>query len=127
MVQTLAGDGISGSRDGKITQAEFMFPAALSYDPHSGALYIADPAAQRIRRLDRDGNVETVAGSGPRLNAIEGMAGGYADGNAKTARFNHPSGIAPALGGGLYIADAFNHCVRRIMGTKVSTFAGNAR
>jgi hypothetical protein len=124
LVRTLAGDGIAGNRDGKGAQAEFMFPAALAYDRRSSALYIADEAAQRIRRLDRDGMVTTVAGGGPLLPSGLGSAGGYKDGPPDEARFDHPSGLAVSADGSLYVADAFNHCVRRVSGAQVSTFVG---
>src|ERR1700733_6887504 len=79
-VRTLAGNGFAGLRDGRGTQAEFLFPQGLAYDMHASVLYIADSAAQRIRRLDAAGVVGTVAGSGPLLPSRLAVAGGYVDG-----------------------------------------------
>ena len=45
---------------------------------------------------------------------------------AAAARFDHPTGLVVAPDGALLVADRFNHCVRRIAGGVVTTFAGKA-
>jgi streptogramin lyase len=69
--------------------------------------------------------VTTMAGSGALLPSGLAVQGGYADGDAHAARFNHPSGVAVGSDGSVYVADALNHCIRRISGGVVSTFAGS--
>ena len=55
------------------------------------------------------------------------MAGqrGSDDGAGTTARFNQPSGIVVNASGTIYVADTYNHTIRRISAAGVvSTFAG---
>jgi hypothetical protein len=70
-----------------------------------GTLYIADAYNDRIRALDRNGRVRTVAGIGTR---------GFADGPAMTASFDTPCGVAIAPDGTLVVADTGNNAIRRI-------------
>jgi sugar lactone lactonase YvrE len=115
VVKVLAGDGVSGIRDGHGSSARFSEPfgVAVSAD-HS--IYIADAGdAHRIRRISQDGTVATVAGG----------VRGFADGPAFTARFDTPSHLAAANGGILYIADTGNNAIRRMTSDGiVSTVAG---
>jgi hypothetical protein len=123
LVSTIAGNGVAGNADGK--GAEFMFPVAVAYDTRTHAVFVADASGQRIRRIDADGDVETVAGGGDPLASGLEVAGGYRDGPASDARFFRPTGLAFAPDGSLYVADSFNHCVRRIKNGIVSTVAGD--
>lgn len=64
-------------------------------------------------------NVKTIAGSG-----IEG----HRDGPAATARFSNPMGMDMDAEGNLYIADDYNHCIRKLsLDGMVTTFAGNGK
>lgn len=71
--------------------------------------------------------VSTYAGSGP-TGDDQLDKGGFADGRSTSARFNFPHGLALADDGSLYVADAMNHCIRRVTpdGT-VTTYAGGAK
>jgi len=122
-VSTLAGSGLSGNADGPAPQAQFVMPAGLAEDP-LGNLYIADAGGQRVRELTRDGAVVTVAGSGDLMPSRLWVRGGYEDGAAALARFNHPAGIAVASDGSIFVADTLNHCIRKIAHQQVTTFAG---
>jgi sugar lactone lactonase YvrE len=69
-------------------------------------------------------SVSTYAGGGP--TGDDGLdKGSFAEGRTTSARFNFPHGLALGDDGSLYVADSFNHRIRRIApdGT-VSTFAG---
>jgi len=122
-VSTIAGSGLSGNLDGRALDAQFVMPAGLAEDG-SGNLYIADAGGQRIRQLTNDGFVRTVAGSGELVAPGLWVPGGYRDGPASSAQFNHPSGIAVGPDGALYVADTLNHCIRKILNQQVTTFAG---
>ena len=122
-MRTLAGSGRFGFRDGSLLDAEFMAPAGVAYDG-AGRLYVADRAAQRIRMIDH-GQVTTVAGSGPIDTTGVYVQGGYADGPARSARFNEPVGVVAMPDGSLLVADRLNHCIRRIANGVVSTWAGS--
>ena len=119
-VSTLAGSGVSGLRDGAAATAQFFAPNGLALEA-DGSLLVADSGNHRIRRISRDGQVTTVAGSGP-----SGLGrGGFADGPPTTARFNLPKGVAVTGSGDILVSDTDNARIRRISkdGT-VTTVAG---
>ena len=115
-IDTLAGDGVGGLRDGAGAQARFADPYALAVDAH-GVAYIADAGDNnRIRRVYPDGRVDTLAGIGE----------GWRDGPGVQAQFHTPSGIALDAAGNVYVADTGNHRIRRIgPDGVVSTLAGD--
>ncbi|MBM4343907.1 MAG: SMP-30/gluconolactonase/LRE family protein [Deltaproteobacteria bacterium] len=115
VVTTLAGDGNAGYQDGPGAQARFQYPMGIYVDA-SGAAIVVDTYNHRIRKVAVDGSVTTVAGSG-----VAGML----DGAAGVARFQYPWGIARLADGSLVIADRYNHRLRRLAGTVVSTWAGD--
>jgi len=95
-----AGDG------GPATEARFQWPNHLVADP-DGNLYVADTGNNRIRKIDTNGIVTTIAGSG------KGGFGG--DGGPATEALLHaPSAIAIDAQGNLYTADFMNHRIRKI-------------
>jgi len=118
VVQTLAGSPLLyGSVDGQGAAARFWNPMAVCVDTE-GNVFVADYVNQAIRKVTPSGLVTTLAGS---LNTP-----GYADGPVQDARFNGPSGIAVDGAGNLYVADKFNHVIRRIDSSGgVSTLAGS--
>jgi hypothetical protein len=60
--------------------------------------------------------VTTIAGDG---------TGDFADGPALSARFKNPLDVVVTTEGMIYVADAFNHRIRKLAGGQVTTFAGN--
>jgi len=108
--------------DGK--NGSFLMPTGLTYDS-KGNLYVADGAAQRIRRIETGGAIRTIAGGGAMEKGAAWVPGSYADGVGHLARFNRPAGLAIRRDGTLFIADTFNHCIRRMLpdGT-VTTYGG---
>jgi sugar lactone lactonase YvrE len=104
----------SGFADGK--PARFNGPIGVAVGP-DGTIYVADTYNDRIRAIDA-GGVRTIAG---------GDAPGYADGDATTARFHTPCGIAVRTDGQLIVADAGNHALRLVApnGTTARIAGGN--
>ncbi len=115
-LELLAGDGVSGLREGAAMQARFADPYGIAHAA-DGSVYVADAGDNnRIRRIARDGLVTTVAGS------VEG----FVDGAGAAAAFNTPSGLAVDGAGNLYVADTGNHAIRKVSPQGiVTTIAGN--
>jgi len=123
-VATLSGSGFTGFKDGAARSAQFIEPFGVVYD-RAGRLYVSDAGAQRIRVVERDGFVHTLAGSGDADASGVWVEGGYQDGAGDVARFNRPAGLALGADGALYVADTNNHCIRRVdLAGNVTTFAG---
>eukprot|EP01119_Soliformovum_irregulare_P010870 TRINITY_DN2675_c1_g1_i1.p1 TRINITY_DN2675_c1_g1~~TRINITY_DN2675_c1_g1_i1.p1 ORF type:complete len:581 (+),score=141.93 TRINITY_DN2675_c1_g1_i1:73-1815(+) len=66
VVSTVAGNGVSGSRNGKGTQAQFRFPRGLCLDSATGDLYVSE--AERVRKIDKQWNVTDVPGFDKKYN-----------------------------------------------------------
>lgn len=93
-------------------------PAGLAVDA-LGNLYIADQFNHRIRKLDTNNQISTVAGNG-----TNGYSGD--EGPATGASLSGPAGVAVDALGNLYIADQWNHRVRKVdEDGLISTVAGN--
>jgi DNA-binding beta-propeller fold protein YncE len=110
-----AGDGGDG---GPAWQAQLRHPVGLALGP-DGTLYLADSGNNRVRQLRPDGLLVTVAGTGPRPPAAEPVGGTRAgldddDVPATAVELVWPWDVAVGPDGTLYIADLFNHCVRRV-------------
>lgn len=93
-----------GLLDGKASEAFFNEPTGLALDA-KGNVYVADAGNHAIRKIDVNGIVSTVAGNG---------VPGNKDGKGAEASFNHPSDIAVAADGSVYVTDSLNHAIRKI-------------
>jgi sugar lactone lactonase YvrE len=114
-VRVLAG-GHSNHADGPGPTALFYWPSDVAIGP-DGTLYVADTENHCIRKITPSGHVTTLAGAA----GVEG----YADGPSRTARFRRPVSLAVDAAGAVYVADAWNYCLRRIAPDgQVSTLAG---
>jgi streptogramin lyase len=119
-ISTFAGNGTQGfSGDGgPATAAQIDNPFGLVRGP-DGALWFCEYTGQRIRKVDLDGTIHTMAG-----NSKKGYSGD--GGPALQASFNLPHEIRFDKAGNYYVADMANHAVRRVdakTGT-ITTFAG---
>lgn len=122
VVTTLAGSpGNPGSANGTGSVARFNGPSGLATDS-AGNVYVADTFNYTIRKVTPAGVVSTLAGS--RGNP------GSADGTGSAARFDGSFGLAVDRATNIYVADAFNHTVRKmtLVGVNwvVTTLAGSA-
>jgi len=118
---TIAGLG-PGSADGTNSAARFNLPVGVAVDTKSN-IYVADFLNNTIRKLTPFGTnwvSSTIAG-------LPGTQGG-GDGTNSDARFSYPSGVALDAVGNVYVADAGNFVVRKLIpaGTNwvSSTIAG---
>ena len=94
------------------------YPYGVAVDA-SGNLYIADSSNHRVRKVSASGIITTVAGTGSSGYSGDG-------GPATSAQLDYPYGVAVDAGGNLYIADTYNHCVRKVSAAGIiTTVAGN--
>ncbi len=125
IITTVAGNGcmtpIGGcfSGDGgAATAASLDAVGGLSVDS-AGVIYIADTFNYRVRKITRDGVIQTIAGNHGYRFAGDG-------GPATLSSLNTPASIRFDPAGGLYVADIGNNRVRRILPSGViETVAGN--
>jgi sugar lactone lactonase YvrE len=156
IVETLAGTrGQSGIVNGAGAAANFSNPKGIVHDS-TGGVFVADattirkvtpegvvttfvtgsfnnPAYLMIDTSDNlyltDNHVVlkiTAAGS---ISDLAGLAGtsGNQEGSGTSARFHFPSDLEIDASGNIYVADTFNHVIRKITPAGASTtLAGNA-
>ncbi len=123
-VVVVAGTGLpSFSGDGgPATSAALNGPSALGFDAQ-GNLYIADLGNHRIRQVDTQGTIRTVAGTTPVDPELGGFSGD--GGPATEAQLSYPWSVAPLPAGGFVLTDNGNNRVRQVLadGT-IKTIAG---
>ncbi|ACB77889.1 NHL repeat containing protein [Opitutus terrae PB90-1] len=119
VVTTLAGSaGDHGTQVGHGGEARFDSPMAVAVDRWDN-LYVGQMGDGAIRKVSPDGNVTILAGAGK---------AGSADGDSASARFSGSDGLAVDGTGNVYVADLFNHTIRKITPDGVvTTLAGVAR
>jgi RHS repeat-associated protein len=121
IMSTVAGTGAAQtSPDGiPATQASLQVPDAVVVGP-DGTVYIGESGAAKVRRVDPDGIIRRVAGTG-----TSGFSG---DGGPATAAQIGADvrGLAYGPDGSLYIADGANARIRKVSPDgMITTVAGN--
>ena len=118
-ITAYAGGGAFGylGDGGPATKAYLNTSRGLSIDKNKN-LYIGEQDGNRVRRVDSNGIITTVAGT-----VHHGFRG---DGEAATiARLYGPAGTVTDKAGNLYIADQYNHRIRKVNPSGIiTTFAG---
>jgi sugar lactone lactonase YvrE len=119
VIETVAGTGEPGySGDGGPAVLAKLYRPTDVIITGDGTLFISDTGNHVIRRVDPDGSIHTIAGTG-----VQGYSGDGA--SALQAALNTPMALAFAVDGTLFVADSGNHCVRRIDPSGIiSTVAG---
>lgn len=113
----MAGSGAGTFADGVGTKASFNNPVALVIDS-VGTVYIADYSNHRIRVMNSDGQVTTLAGS----------TSGSMDGVGTTSRLSNPVGLAVDLDRNIYVVGFSEHRIRVINSAGlVTTLAGSSQ
>lgn len=118
IITTIAGNPIGNELDnGPAKMIKIGAPLSIALGP-DGSVYFAENARHRIRRVDPDGFISVVAGTG-----LHGLSGD--GGLASEAQLNNPGDLTVAADGSIYIADTNNHRIRRIdPNGYISTIAG---
>ena len=92
-------------------------PSNIAFDKN-GDLLVADAGSHTIKKINPTGEVELVAGTENRA--------GFGDGDAKSALFHAPIGVA-VHEEKIFVADTYNDKIRVIENGRVSTLAGSAQ
>ncbi len=124
IITTIAGTGTAGySGDGgQATSATLYCPTGIDIDA-SGNVYFTDHCNHCVRKITAStGIISTYAGTGVAAYSGDG-------GLASSATLYSPEGLCFDASGSnqyLYIADQYNHCVRKITTSTsiISTIAG---
>jgi len=106
-VELVLGNFLPGEGgETETTPSPLSSPFGVDFDP-DGTMWIVELGGGRVHTLDRAGMFATVSG--------DGETGYRGDGGpAGQARFNGMHNVAVARTGDVYIADSWNHCVRKI-------------
>jgi uncharacterized protein (TIGR03437 family) len=125
IITTIAGSSTilaNGVGDGgPAISANLSRPKGLLFDS-SGNLYIADLGNYRVRKVDTNGNITTVAGNG--FNSA--TSGTFGDGNTAITASVSPFSMAFDSSGNMFIADAQDDTIRKVSASTgiISTVAG---
>ena len=103
---TASGGGGSSGRELPALQTLITSVGGITYDS-AGRLVYSEPSKNVLRRIDADGYIRIIAGTG-----ATGYSGDEAD--ATYALLNGPAGLTIDTSGNIYIADAYNCRVRRL-------------
>ncbi len=107
-ITTVAGNGdqASSGDGGPAIKASLAWPTGVVVDT-AGNLYIAQLLGPSVRRVNADGIISTIAGTG-----APGFSGD--GGPATSARLDSPFGLAVEAEGSFFIADKGNHRIRKV-------------
>ena len=128
--QITMGAAVSTLMDSAGSIVRLSAPGGVAVDS-VGNIYVTESWSNRVRKLSSSGTLTTLAGTGEI---------GSADGDGASATFAFcywmtphtrdcpPTGLAADDAGNVYVADAYNHTIRRITAAGVvSTMAGTAK
>ncbi|MCK9924970.1 serine/threonine-protein kinase [Frankia sp. AgPm24] len=108
IITTIAGTGEKGySGDGGPATAAKLNVPSVSLGTDGKTFYLADYNNNRVRRIDPNGIITTIAGTG-----TKGLSGD--GGPATAAQFENPSSVVVDGEGGIFVSDNGNDRVRRI-------------
>ncbi len=121
IITTFAGTGGSGSSGdgGHATAATISDPNGGIFDKYGNYFFVED-LGNKVRRIDTNNIITTIAGTG--------VAGYSGDGSAATsAKLNTPRAVALDTFGNIFIADGGNRVIRRVDAStgNINTIAGN--
>jgi sugar lactone lactonase YvrE len=133
-IRTIAGvttnyrqGGFSGD-GGPAKDAQLYNPRAVAFSK-TGDVYIGDALNHRIRKIDKNGIITTIAGKPAGSSASGSPQGAFGGdgGPATDAQLNQPHGVAVDSKGNVYIADSLNNRIRRIdvASGVITTIAGS--
>lgn len=122
IITTIAGNGSStySGDGGPALNAGIVTPVDLTVD-RDGNIYFSDYDAHRVRKIDRNGIITTVIGTGSPGYSGDG-------GLATQAQINGPRSVIANPDGSLFVSEEWNHVIRRVDPSGViRTFAGTGQ
>ncbi|MEO8126253.1 MAG: hypothetical protein ABI822_04120 [Bryobacteraceae bacterium] len=120
IINTKAGtDWIFPGDGGSAINAPLGKLYAVTVDKND-VLYFSDYDSQMVMRLNADGTVTVVAGNGFQFNSGDG-------GPATHAGVFNPQGLAFDSAGNLYIAESYQHRIRKYSNGVITTYAGSVQ
>jgi sugar lactone lactonase YvrE len=133
-IRTIAGvttnyrqGGFSGD-GGQAKDAQLYNPRAVAFSK-TGEVFIGDALNHRIRKIDKNGVITTIAGKPAGASASGSPTGAFSGdgGPATEAQLNQPHGVAVDSKGNVYVSDSLNNRIRKIDGTSgvITTIAGS--
>lgn len=93
-------------------------PSAIAFDKNGG-LIVADSGSHTIKRISKNGTIAIIGGTDGQLGDVNG--------DALSARFNAPVGVAVRDDGSIIVADTYNDKIKLISNGVVTTLAGSSR
>ena len=119
LVNIFAGNGTRGNtgNGGPATLAQLNLNYGVARDS-SGNIYIADTGNCVVREVNTS--------NPPIISVFAGTTCGYSGdgGPATSAQLNQPYDVYVDSANNVYIADTFNHIIRKVSGGKITTVAG---
>ena len=128
LILVVCGAGAGFDGDGGPAKDALLWIPTQALVANNGSVYVLDQGNQRIRKIDTNDIITTVAGTG--------VAGYSGDGGSPVnAQLNFPAGGSPSVSGALaiddqdrlYVSDSLNQRIRRIDfdADLIETIAGN--
>jgi DNA-binding beta-propeller fold protein YncE len=119
-IQLVAG-GKATANSNAAWRAQIVSPFGVGFDK-KGTLFFVEMTGNRVRKLEPEGGVTTIAGTGR-----QGTSGDQ--GPASAAQLNGPHSLAVFRNGDILVADTSNNRVRKIdpQTAVITNFAGTGR
>lgn len=107
-IYTIAGNGAAGysGDNGPATLAQLNYPASVTVD-NLGNIYIADADNNRIRKVNKEGIISTIAGDNNASFSIGGDT-------ATSESLYNPTSIVPGIQQDFYLVDSYNNIIREL-------------
>lgn len=127
VTRAFSGDGYERNLNGSSSlNTSFAQPSGISLSPDFMEIYVADSESSSIRALNlKTGGSRLLAGGDP-IFSDNLFKFGDRDGIGSEVLLQHPLGVYCAKNGQIYIADSYNHKIKKLdpASNRVSTIAG---
>ncbi|XP_022747672.1 protein SUPPRESSOR OF QUENCHING 1, chloroplastic isoform X1 [Durio zibethinus] len=127
VTKAFSGNGFERNLNGSSsTNTSYAQPSGISLSPDLMEAYIADSESSSIRALDlKTGGSRLLAGGDPVFSDNLFRFGDH-DGVGSDVLLQHPLGVLCAKDGQIYIADSYNHKIKKLdpASKRVITLAG---